>query len=132
MNALLKGSTIAAKGKSKAALLKTMLAADDGSDDIELLRIMFKRSRIRNPLQATHTVRDAICCLEGARAYAVRKMFPFPTLLLLDVQLPDGSQAAEPPGRRGGAEPKLRSHWQRMVRPKSVTTEESRGHSKDI
>ena len=78
VNALLKPSTIAAKGKSKADVLKTVLVADDGSDDVELLRIMFKRSRILNPVQAADTVKDAICYLEGAGIYADCNVFPFP------------------------------------------------------
>jgi len=91
MNALLKASTVAANGRSRAPVRKTILVVDDRSDDIELVRIMFKRCRILNPLQTAHTVKDAIGYLEGDGMYADRRAFPFPTLVLLDLHLPDGS-----------------------------------------
>jgi len=70
---------------------KTVLVVDDREDDIELLRRMFKRSRILNPLQKVHTVEETICYLKGQGIYADRKTFPFPTLILIDLHLSDGS-----------------------------------------
>lgn len=70
---------------------KTILVVDDRLDDIELLQIMFKRSRIFNPIQAVHSVHDAICYLEGEGRFVNREQYPFPALMLLDLHLPDGS-----------------------------------------
>ena len=64
---------------------------DDSLHDIELLQLMFKRSRILNPLQAVQKVHDAICYLKGEGIYSDREKYPFPTLMLLDLHLPDGS-----------------------------------------
>jgi CheY-like chemotaxis protein len=91
VNASVKDSPVAAGGGSSAAVPKTILVVDDRSDDIELLKIMFRRSQILNPLQVVHTVKDAVSYLKGECIYAGRRAFPFPTLLLLDLHLPDGS-----------------------------------------
>jgi len=68
-----------------------ILVVDDRQDDVELLRLMFKRSRILNPIKTVGSVNDAICYLKGEGVFADRKTYPFPGLLLLDLHLPDGS-----------------------------------------
>ena len=73
-----------------ASGLKTVLVVDDRPDDLELLRIMFRRSRIRNPMQTVDKVHDAICYLKGEGVYADRRKYPFPVMALLDLHLPDG------------------------------------------
>jgi CheY-like chemotaxis protein len=69
---------------------KTILVVDDRLDDLELLKVMFKRSRILNPFHVVHTVQDAICYLKGEGRFADRDLYPFPALVLLDLHLPDG------------------------------------------
>ena len=69
----------------------TILVVDDRVEDVDLLRIMFKRSGLINPIQRVDTVRDAICYLKGEGCYSDREQYPFPILLLLDMHLPDGS-----------------------------------------
>lgn len=64
---------------------------DDRPDDIDLLKLMFKRSRIMNPVQSVGTVEDAIRYLKGEGTYSDRQTYPFPALILIDVRLPDGS-----------------------------------------
>ncbi|HKQ38918.1 MAG TPA: response regulator [Verrucomicrobiae bacterium] len=70
---------------------RTILVADDRHDDFELLRLMFKKSGILNPLQWVESVRDAVRYLRGEGVYGDRDAYPFPTLLLLDLHLGDGS-----------------------------------------
>jgi len=70
---------------------KTILVVEDRPDDIELLKLMFRRSRILNPIQSVETVRDAICYLKGEGIYKDRETYPFPTLVLIDLTLSDGS-----------------------------------------
>lgn len=70
---------------------KTILVVDDRPEDVELLQMMFKRSRILNPMQVVHSVHDAICYLKGEGRFADRDLYPFPALLLLDLHLPDGT-----------------------------------------
>lgn len=70
---------------------KTILVVDDSQNDVMLLKLMFRRSRILNPLQVVGTVHDAMGYLKGEGMYADREKYPFPTLLLLDLHLRDGS-----------------------------------------
>ncbi len=69
----------------------TVLVVDDDENDIQVMRLMFRRSRILNPLKAVNTVEDALCYLRGAGKYAERVLFPFPTLMFVDLHLQDGS-----------------------------------------
>jgi CheY-like chemotaxis protein len=75
----------------KKAVKKTILVVDDRPDDIDLLKLMLKRSRILNPIQSVETVEDAICYLKGEGIYEDRKKYPFPALILIDLRLPDGT-----------------------------------------
>ena len=72
-------------------MVRTVLVVEDNDNDAALLRLMFRRSRILNPLQVVTAIRDAICYLNGEAAYADRQAYPFPTLLLVDSHLRDGS-----------------------------------------
>lgn len=51
---------------------------------------MLQRSRILNPVHVVGTIEAAKCYLKGEGPFADRRANPFPTLLLLDVHLPDG------------------------------------------
>jgi len=55
------------------------------------MKTMFRRSHILNPLQCVRTVQDAICYLKGEGMYSDRTIYPFPTLLFVDLHLGDGS-----------------------------------------
>jgi len=70
---------------------KTILVVDDNEDDITLMKRMFRRSRILNPVQAVTTVENAICYLKAEGVYSDRARYPFPTLLFVDLRLSDGS-----------------------------------------
>ncbi len=70
---------------------KTILLVDDNDNDAVLLRLMFRRSRILNPLQIVPSVQEAICYLKGEGMYSDRSFYPFPTLLFIDLHLKDGS-----------------------------------------
>lgn len=60
-------------------------------DDLLLLKLMFRRSRILNPLISVGSVNDAIRYLRGEGVYSDRSAYPFPTLLFVDLHLGDGS-----------------------------------------
>jgi len=70
---------------------RTILVVDDSENDVELLRDMFKRSRILNPLQTVQTVQDTIHYLKSEGIYKDREKYPFPLLVLLDLHLSDGT-----------------------------------------
>jgi two-component system response regulator len=69
----------------------TILVIEDSPDEAAILKTMFRRSRILNPIQAVDSVFDALCYLKGQGAYSDRKAYPFPALLLIDLHLRDGS-----------------------------------------
>ncbi|HKQ38535.1 MAG TPA: response regulator [Verrucomicrobiae bacterium] len=69
----------------------TILVVDDSENDAALLKLMFRRSRILNPVQVVNRIQEGIEYLNGDGRFSDRQSFPFPTLLLLDVHLPDGS-----------------------------------------
>ena len=67
---------------------KVILYVEDEETDIFLVRIAFKKGKIDIPL---HTVKDgeaALHYLRGTGAYADRAEFPFPGLVLLDLNIP--------------------------------------------
>ena len=70
---------------------RTILVVEDNDNDAELVRLMFRRSRILNPLQFVSTVQDAFCYLKGEVPFADRAAFPFPILVMVDSHLPDAS-----------------------------------------
>ena len=67
--------------------VRTILVVDDSHDDLTLLRLMFRRFRILNPVFTVSTVDDAVCYLKGEGDYADRKKYPFPTMLFVDLHL---------------------------------------------
>jgi CheY-like chemotaxis protein len=69
-------------------ILQTILLVEDNNDDVMLLRRAFQRAAVANPL---HTVGDgeaAMHYLAGEGAWADRRQYPLPALLLLDLKLP--------------------------------------------
>ncbi len=78
-------------GKEPKALPATILVVDDNDNDAALLRLMFRRSRILNPLQVVNSIQDAISYFQGQGEFADRTTYPFPILVLLDGHLRDGT-----------------------------------------
>lgn len=70
---------------------RTILLVEDNENDAALLKLMFRRSRILNPLQVVESVQEGIGYLKGEARFSNRAQFPFPILLIVDARLPDGS-----------------------------------------
>jgi len=70
--------------------VRHILVVDDCHADVELLKVLLRRSRVLNPLSVVHTANDAIAYLQGTPPFANRDLHPFPALVLLDLHLPDG------------------------------------------
>lgn len=77
--------------RASALAAHTILVVDDNDNDAALLKLMFRRSRILNPVQVVNSIQEAVQYLKGEGRFSDRDTHPFPTLLLLDVHLPDGS-----------------------------------------
>lgn len=66
----------------------TLLSVDDNPDDLALLRAAVAETRIPCAVQAVADGEEAIAYLSGQGAYADRARFPFPSVILLDLQMP--------------------------------------------
>jgi CheY-like chemotaxis protein len=66
----------------------TILAAEDSSDDVFLLREAFKKSAPDSRLLFVSDGSEAVAYLKGEDGFANRSEFPFPHVLLLDLNMP--------------------------------------------
>jgi CheY-like chemotaxis protein len=65
-----------------------IMLVDDSPDDLELMRIAFKKAGIRNPIAEVHSGEQAIAYLSGEDKYADRRHFPLPCLIITDLKMP--------------------------------------------
>jgi CheY-like chemotaxis protein len=91
MNTGVEPGTGGAASQTTPMSARTILVVEDNDNDAALLKLMFQRSRILNPLQFVNSVQDAQCYLKGEGPFSDRQLFPFPILLLVDSHLRDGS-----------------------------------------
>ena len=77
--------------------MANILLAEDDVDDVVLTQRAFKRARLANPLAVVRDGEEALEYLDGQGRYADRDQYPFPMLLLLDLNLPkiNGFQVLE-------------------------------------
>jgi CheY-like chemotaxis protein len=65
-----------------------ILLAEDDEDDILLFRTACREAGITNPLHVVRDGEEAIAYLKGVGRYSCRVEFPLPSLLLLDLKMP--------------------------------------------
>ena len=65
-----------------------ILVADDDENDVFLLQHAYKNAGLENPLFVVNDGLEACDYLEGEGAYADRKSYPLPVLMLLDLKMP--------------------------------------------
>ncbi|MDB6053748.1 MAG: response regulator receiver protein [Verrucomicrobiales bacterium] len=70
------------------SLEKTILIAEDSEQDLQMLLRAFETAGVQNPLRVVRDGLAAIQYLAGKGIYANREKFPFPTILLLDLNMP--------------------------------------------
>jgi CheY-like chemotaxis protein len=68
---------------------QAILLVDDNPDDRFLVEHAWREAGIRNPLRSLGGGRAALDYLSGTGAYADRTLHPFPSLVLLDIKMPD-------------------------------------------
>lgn len=83
--------------KSGSSQYETILLAEDNEAHVILIKRSFVHARFVNPVQVVKDGAETIAYLSGAGPYADRKEFPFPSLLLLDLKMPnvDGFEVLE-------------------------------------
>jgi CheY-like chemotaxis protein len=67
---------------------RPILHVEDREDDVYLLNYAFKRAGIENPVQGLSNGQQVVDYLSGIGEFADRDRFPLPSLVLLDMQLP--------------------------------------------
>jgi len=65
-----------------------VMLVDDSADDLELMRVAFKRAGVRNPIAQAYSGEQAIAYLAGEGQYADRQQFPLPRLIITDLKMP--------------------------------------------
>jgi CheY-like chemotaxis protein len=65
-----------------------VLLVDDSSSDSLLMRTVFERAGFLHPLHFARSGDEAIAYLRGDGRYADRRLFPLPTTLLMDLNMP--------------------------------------------
>jgi CheY-like chemotaxis protein len=66
-----------------------ILLAEDNEDHVALIQRAFRRGGLCNPLFVVRDGAKAIAYLKGEGQFANREEFPLPTLLLLDLKMPN-------------------------------------------
>ena len=67
---------------------QTILLAEDNPDDVLLAQIAFERAGLTPRLIVVSDGEEAVRYLKGEDPYADRSRFPFPNLVLLDLDMP--------------------------------------------
>ena len=68
-----------------------ILLADDNPHDVVLIRLAFRRVGIIDTIQLVKDGTEAMRYIRGEGIYADRHQFPIPTLILLDLKMPQTS-----------------------------------------
>ena len=69
----------------------SILLVDDNPHDVILLRLAFRRVGIIDPIKLVNDGAEAVRYLKGEGPYADRQAYPTPTLVLLDLKMPQTS-----------------------------------------
>jgi len=64
-----------------------VLVVEDDENDYRLLKVACDRFQLKAQLHWVMTAHDAIHYLKGENAYQDRALYPFPSMLLLDIDL---------------------------------------------
>src|SRR6266404_3669437 len=67
---------------------KSILVAEDDSDDAFFLERAFTEAGVTVPLRFVHSGADAINYLKGKPPFHDRNLYPLPKLLVLDLKMP--------------------------------------------
>ena len=69
---------------------QTILIADDNSDDRLLMERALKRADSGLSVRFVASGQEAVAYLDGSGPYADRLLFPYPSFVITDCEMPDG------------------------------------------
>ena len=75
--------------------MKTILQVEDDPNDVLFLQKAMKKIGVTNPIQVARDGQEAVDYLQGAGKFADRVKYPFPCLVLLDLNLEVVGEAAD-------------------------------------
>lgn len=73
---------------TRERLSPVVLMVDDSAEDAALMQAAFAHAKSAAALKHVNSAEDAMSYLEGKKPYASRAAHPFPSLILLDIQMP--------------------------------------------
>src|SRR5436189_1162555 len=68
----------------------TILAVDDSADDQDLIKEAFKQNGVAGPIHWASGGEEAIAYLNGEGPFSDRSRFPFPSIIMTDLKMPNG------------------------------------------
>jgi CheY-like chemotaxis protein len=82
---------VSALMSASLASRSAILLVDDNPHDVVLLRLAFRRVGIIDPIKLAKDGLEAVRYLKGEGPYADRQLYPSPTLMLLDLKMPQST-----------------------------------------
>jgi two-component system response regulator len=70
-------------------MLNAIVIVDDDSDEATLVKRAVLSLRPKSPIRTVFGGRELLKYLEGEGCYSDRKAFPFPSVILLDLRMPE-------------------------------------------
>ena len=67
---------------------QTILLVEDNEDEVFIIRNVFKKAAVANPLHVACDGEQAIGYLSGEGSYSDRQKFPLPVIVLMDLNMP--------------------------------------------
>jgi CheY-like chemotaxis protein len=81
----------AAKSKPPRPVAPAVLLVDDNADDRLFFQLAWEKNLPTHPLRVVASRREAMDYLVGRSHFADRTAFPVPSVIILDMRLPDGN-----------------------------------------
>jgi len=76
---------------NQASPLPAVLVVDDNPDDVLFFRLAWEKARLANSDQFVGSREETLDYLEGRGKFSDRTLFPLPSVVVLDMRLPDGN-----------------------------------------
>jgi len=70
---------------------RTVLLVEDNEDEVFLMQRAFRKAGIQNPLKVVQNGEEAIAYLEGLGPYVDRILYPLPSVIFMDLNMPKKS-----------------------------------------